>query len=227
MESSGKMPPLWFGPTSLLLLSWTLAHLPSASTGAGSSVCSGFLFLPTAPLFLGLLTTTFCVRKSPPWLSLSPWVPKSSCIDFYCGIVRNVLDVCSLSLSVSDTYQAGCWAHSTVLVTPEWINEKNFKAPSLSPGLHHFPWIVIAYMHVLILLINYKLWKVKNHVGFPITGISGSFRHIGSSNNANCNQEKNLSMLLDHSILTQGATFIFLLLFTPTILGLHYFMWLI
>lgn len=97
-----------------LLLCWNLAHLPSASTGAGSSVW--FPFPPCCPLFLGLLTATFCVRKSPPWLSLSPWVPKSSRIDFYCGIVRNVLDVCSPSLSVSDICQAECWAHWTVLV---------------------------------------------------------------------------------------------------------------
>lgn len=188
MQSSGKMPPLWFGPTSPALLT---SGPPAFCLHRSWFFCmQWFPFPPCCPLFLGLLTATFCVRKSPPCLSLSPWVPKSSRIDFHCGIVRNVLDVCSPSLSVSDICQAECWAHWTVLVTPEWINEKNFKAPSLSPGSHHFPWIVIAYTHVLILLINRKLWKVKNHVGFLVTGISGSFKHIGSSDNVNCNQEK-------------------------------------
>lgn len=68
-------------------------------------------------------------------------------------------------------------------------------------------------MHVLTLLINCKLCKVKDLVGFPVTGVSVSFEHVGESEDANCSSWHGPSVLthqqLDHAVLVQGGVFSF------------------
>lgn len=100
---------IWFNISSMALLNFGLL---ASCLHRGWFFCEKWVpFPPYCPLFLGLLSNTFCVRAFPLWIFWNPSTPRASHIYFYCGIVRDVPDVCFLSLSVSDPCQAKCWAH--------------------------------------------------------------------------------------------------------------------